>query len=155
MSEQQTRSANGIFNLCAIGNLGADPESRFTPAGKQVTNMRVAINLPVWDTATSQMTVAALWLRLTTWDKVAENCHQYLRKGSQIYFESNRPTFDPNTGGPPVFQRADGTWGASFEFTSFTIKFLDRAGTQHEATVESQDGQPVAVAGGEEVLFAG
>jgi single-strand DNA-binding protein len=58
---------------------------------------------------------------------MAETCNQYLSKGSQVLVEG-QITPDPETGGPKVFTRNDGTSGASYEVRAFTVKFLGGRG---------------------------
>ena len=64
------------------------------------------------------------WFKCTAWDKQAEICNQYLKKGAKVFIEG-RLTADPATGGPRIWTRQDGTPQASFELTIVTIKFLD------------------------------
>lgn len=104
--------------ITIIGNLGRDPEQRFTPDGKPVTNFSVATSRKYKDTDETT------WFRISTWDKQAEACNQYLRKGSKV-FVTGRLVPDKATGSPRTFQRDDGTWGASFEVVASEVKFLD------------------------------
>ena len=62
-----------------IGNLGADPEMRYTASGKPVTNMSLVINEGPRDTP--------LWVKVVAWEKLAEHCNQYLRKGDTMFVE--------------------------------------------------------------------
>lgn len=67
------------MNLCSfIGRLGADPETRVSPAGLTMTNFRIAVG---WKTKDKEGTE---WVPISTFGKLAEICHQYLRKGSQV-----------------------------------------------------------------------
>lgn len=104
--------------ITIIGNLGRDPEQRFTPDGKPVTNFSVATSRKYKDTEETT------WFRVSTWDKQAEACNQYLRKGSKV-FVTGRLVPDKAAGSPRTFQRDDGTWGASFEIMASEVKFLD------------------------------
>jgi single-strand DNA-binding protein len=59
---------------------------------------------------------------VNVWGKQAESCNQYLSKGSKVLVEGRlRPDA---SGSPTVFQRKDGTWGASYEVTADTVRFL-------------------------------
>lgn len=100
-----------------VGNLGRDPEMRFTPDGKAVTTLSVATSRKYRDIDETT------WFRVTVWDKQGENCNQYLRKGSRVLIEG-RLMPDPQTGGPRTYQRNDGTWGSNFELTAETVRFL-------------------------------
>ena len=103
-----------------IGNLGGDPEMRYTPDGTPVTEFRVAVNRrgkradgSDWD--------KTWWFRVTAWRRLAETCNQYLRKGSQVMVigEIDASAYMPRDGGEPR---------ASLELTAREIKFLTRAG---------------------------
>ncbi len=107
--------------LTVIGNLGNDPEMRYTPTGQQVTTFSVAAS-EKWTGQDNQLHERTVWFRATAWGKTAETCNTYLKKGSKVYIEG-RLTADEK-GSPRLFTRKDGTMGASFEVTVTTIKFL-------------------------------
>lgn len=111
--------------IIIIGNLGKDPETRNTPAGKVVTSFNVATNRE-WTNGAGEKVKETAWFRVTTWDKSAEACGKYLKKGSKVAVEG-RLVCDPITGGPKVFSRSDGTSGASFEISATEVKFLSAA----------------------------
>ena len=67
--------------LIIIGNLGRDPEMRYTPDGNPVTSFTVATSRKYKDTDETT------WFRISVWGKQAENCNQYLRKGSRVFVE--------------------------------------------------------------------
>ena len=104
--------------LIIIGNLGSNPEMRFTPNGDPVTTFSVATSRKYGEKDETT------WFRVSTWDKQAEACNQYLRKGSKV-FVTGRLVPDKATGSPRTFQRDDGTWAASFEIMASEVKFLD------------------------------
>jgi single-strand DNA-binding protein len=106
-----------------IGNLGRDPEMRYTPDGKPVTQLSVATNRKWTDQSSGEPREETIWWRVSVWGKQAEACNQYLVKGQQVLVEGRvRP--DPQTGGPRIWTRSDGTPGASFELTAFNVRFL-------------------------------
>jgi single-strand DNA-binding protein len=70
-----------------IGYLGRDPESRYLPSGEAVTNMNIATSDTWKDKQTGEKREATEWHRVTTFGKLAEICSEYLKKGSQVYFE--------------------------------------------------------------------
>lgn len=108
--------------IIIVGNLGGDPEMRYTPSGQAVTNFSVATNRQY--TASSGETVKeTTWFRISTWGRQAETCNQYLRRGSRVLVEG-RLNSDQATGGPRTYQRRDGTYGASYEVTANVVKFL-------------------------------
>jgi single-strand DNA-binding protein len=74
-----------------IGNLGADPEARFTPTGKKVTTFSIAINRQ-WRDAEGEQRKATEWVNIETWGNLAEICANYLKKGSLVYIEGRLQT---------------------------------------------------------------
>ena len=107
--------------LILIGNLGKEPEMRFTPSGQPVTTLSVATNRRYSDT-NGQPVKEKAWFRVTVWGKQAETCNQFLHKGSKVLVEG-RLTPDPETGGPRVWEN-NGKHGASYEVTASTVRFL-------------------------------
>lgn len=105
-----------------VGNLGRDPEMRYTPAGKAVTNFSVATNRR-WNGPDGQQNEETVWFRVSTWGRMAEVCNEYLEKGRQVLIEG-RLQPDPDTGGPRTWTGNDGVIRASFEVTASTVKFL-------------------------------
>ena len=63
------------------------------------------------------------WFRVSAWGKTAENCSQFLHKGSLVLVEG-RLVCDPETGGPRLYSRQDGSPGTSFEVSANTVRFL-------------------------------
>ena len=111
--------------LLLIGNLGNTPETRYTAKGDPVTSFSVATSRKYGETDETT------WFRVSVWGKQAESCNQYLHKGSKVLVEGRlRP--DSN-GNPTVFQRKDGTTGASFEVTAENVRFLTAKGEQVES----------------------
>lgn len=74
-----------------IGNLGADPETRFTPGGKKVTKFSVAVSRR-WRDADGEQKQATDWINIETWGGLAETCETYLKKGSLVYIEGRLQT---------------------------------------------------------------
>lgn len=108
--------------ITIIGNLGRDPEMRYLPSGQAVTNISVATNRRYTD-SNGQRVDETAWFRVSVWGNQAENVNQYLQKGSKVLVEGRlRP--DPETGGPRVYTRGDGSSGASFEITAQRVLFL-------------------------------
>ncbi len=70
-----------------IGNLGADPESRFMPNGDAVCNLRIATTESYKDKSTGEKREITEWHRVVVFRKLAEICSQYLKKGSPVYIE--------------------------------------------------------------------
>jgi single-strand DNA-binding protein len=127
-----------MHKITIIGNLGRDPEMRYTPSGDAVTNLNVATNRK-WTNRDGSPGEETVWFRVTAWGKLAETCNQYLSKGRQVYVEGRlRP--DPETGGPRVYERQDGSHGASFEVTAVTVRFL--GGRRDAAAYDEGQGPP-------------
>lgn len=112
--------------LTIVGNLGRDPEMRYTPSGQAVCNFSVATNRR-WTGSDGHQQEETVWFRVTVWGRQAETCNQYLSKGQQVLCEG-RLTADKETGGPRVWQDQNGNWRASYEMNAFTVKFLSSRG---------------------------
>ncbi|KAF0107857.1 MAG: single-strand DNA-binding protein [Anaerolineaceae bacterium] len=104
------------------GNLGRDPEMRYTPDGKAVTNFSIAVN-DDYTNNNGERVKRTIWVRVSAWGKQAESCNQYLKKGSKALVEG-RLTADAATGGPRVWTGQDGQPRASFEISANTVRFL-------------------------------
>jgi single-strand DNA-binding protein len=105
-----------------VGNLGRDPEMRYTPSGTPVTSLNVATNRK-YTGSDGQVVKEATWFRVSVFGKQAETCAQYLKKGSTVLVEG-RLQSDLKTGGPKIFTRQDGTVGTNFEIFANTVRFL-------------------------------
>jgi single-strand DNA-binding protein len=81
-----------VNKVIIVGNLGADPETRYTPSGDAVTNIRVATTDRWKDKASGEMKEATEWHRVAFFGKLAEIAGQYLKKGSQVYIEGSLRT---------------------------------------------------------------
>ncbi len=112
--------------LTIVGNLGRDPELRYTPSGQAVCNFSVATSRR-WSDNQGNPQEETVWFRVSTWGKLAETCNQYLSKGRQVLVEG-RLTVDKDSGGPRVWQAQDGSWRASYEVTALEVKFLGTRG---------------------------
>ncbi|HLF89217.1 MAG TPA: single-stranded DNA-binding protein, partial [Anaerolineales bacterium] len=121
----------------------------YTPSGQAVTNLNLATNR-TWTDASGQRIKETTWFRVSAWGKTAENCNQYLRKGSKVLIEG-RLNVDPATGGPRIYTRQDGTAGASFEVTAETVRFL--SSREDDETYQQGDGFAGQVAEEEDIPF--
>jgi single-strand DNA-binding protein len=79
--------ARGVNKVILVGNLGADPDTRYMPSGKAVTNIRVATSESWKDRQTGDMQERTEWHSIVMYDKLGEIAAEYLRKGSQVYIE--------------------------------------------------------------------
>jgi single-strand DNA-binding protein len=116
--------------ILIVGNLGRDPELRYTPAGSPVCNFSVAVNRRRNDED------VVVWFRVVAWGSLAEACNTYLSKGRQVLVEGELLS-DHATGGPKVYTRSDGTAGASFEVKAHVVKFL-QGGREQEQKQEPE-----------------
>lgn len=108
------------------GNLGGDPEMRYTPQGDAVTSFNVATNRR-WTGRDGQPGEETTWFRVSVWGKQAESCNQYLTKGRQVLVEGTL-TPDRETGGPRVWTTNEGQHRASYEIRAITVQFLGGGG---------------------------
>ena len=85
--------------IIVIGNVGRDPEMRYTPSGQGVTSFSVASNRR-YRTADGEQREETMWFNINAWGRMAEICNQYLTKGRQVYVEGRLTT--------RIFQGSDG-----------------------------------------------
>ena len=76
-----------VNKVILVGNLGADPETRYMPSGDAITNIRIATTDRWKDKASGEMKEATEWHRIAFFGRLAEVAGQYLKKGSQVYVE--------------------------------------------------------------------
>lgn len=119
-----------------IGRVGKNPEMRFTPTGKAVTNFSVATSNKYGDKEETT------WFRVVTWQKQAEVCNQYVKKG-MLVMVVGRLNPDEN-GNPKVFTKQDGSAGSNFELTAQNVKFLSNKVQSSENSHGEQDGSEIA-----------
>jgi single-strand DNA-binding protein len=129
-----------FHTILIVGNLGRDPEMRYTPSGQAITSFNVATNRQYTNNA-GENVKETIWFKVSVWGKQAESCNQYLRKGSKVLVEG-RLQADPATGHPRTYQRQDGTTGTNFEVVATTVRFL--------SSTRPEDGSPVEDGGPED-----
>lgn len=96
-----------MLEIQLIGNLGKDPEGRYTQEGVFVCTFSVAVSTRKDET---------VWVDVSAWRELGERCHQYLSKGRQV-FVRGRPEVR-------AFTRKDGTAGAALQVTASEVQFL-------------------------------
>ena len=138
--------------IIIVGNLGKDPEMRYTPSGTPVTSMNIATNRK-YTGSDGQVVKETTWFRVSVFGKMAETCAQYLKKGSAVLVEG-RLTPDKNSGGPRTYQRQDGTMGATYEVFANNVRFLGSRGEggTSPSSAPSEEDVPV-VASEDEIPF--
>ncbi|WP_439100454.1 single-stranded DNA-binding protein [Congregibacter sp.] len=82
-------ASRGVNKVILVGNLGADPETRFMPSGGSVTNVRLATSETWKDKQTGQPQERTEWHRVVFFNRLAEIAAEYLRKGSKLYVEGS------------------------------------------------------------------
>ncbi len=112
--------------IIVVGNVGRDPEMRYTPSGQAVTSFSVATSRK-YTAGNGEQVNETIWFRVSAWGKTAETCNQYVKKGMKVLIEG-RLTADKTTGGPKIWTKQDGTTGSSFEITASTVRFLSGRG---------------------------
>jgi len=85
----------GVNKVILVGNLGVDPEVRFTPGGQAVANFRIATS-ESWKDKDGQKQERTEWHRIVVWGKLGELCGEYLKKGRQVYLEGRLQTREWN-----------------------------------------------------------
>ena len=124
-----------------IGHLGRQPEMRYTPTGKPVTEFSVASH-DQFTNGNGEIVKVTTWFRCEAWGNQAEICNQYLHKGSKVLVEGKLKP-DPKTGRPEIWTRQDGSPAADYNITVKEIYFLDsKNGDQTEPPAPPEDDIP-------------
>lgn len=106
-----------VNRIIIIGNLGSDPEMRFTPNGRPVTSFSVATNRR-YTTSEGERREETEWFTVVTWARLAEQCNQYLTKGRLVYVEGRLRTH--------TWEGQDGQKRYRNEIIADRVSFLDR-----------------------------
>ena len=137
-----------LNKVMIIGNVGTEPEMRFTPNGNPVTSFRVATNR-VYTTPEGERKQETEWFTVVAWNRLAENCNQYLTKGQRVYAEGRLQTRS--------WESQDGQQRSRSEIVANRVLFLDRQAMAptpgeggEEAATHSSEPEPAAV---EDVSF--
>ncbi len=151
-----------FHRVTIIGNVGQDPQMRYTPDGTPVTSFNVATRTSVnkdtspncpqgWkESYNGRAWELTTWWRVTAWRKLAEIVNQYVQKGQQVFVEGEiHGDAVEGTQNPRVWTGKDGTARASFEITARTIKMLGARGESAGAG-EAPLGEPPPGGGYEE-----
>ena len=125
-----------------IGNLGADPETRYTSGGQQVASFSVATT-ERWKGQDGKTQEATEWHRIVVWGRLAETCSQYLHKGSRVYIEGKLQT--------RKWQDQSGVDRYTTEIVAREMKMLD--GKRSESSGGAGGGYGDQLPGGDDVPF--
>ncbi len=107
-----------LNKIMLIGNVGSDPEMRYTPSGKAVTSFRMATNYRYMG-SDGERREETEWFRISVWGKQAESCNQFLSKGRRVYVEGRLRSRN--------WEGQDGQMRTSLEVSANRVIFLDRA----------------------------
>ena len=118
--------------MLVIGNVGTDPEMRYTPNGNPVTSFRLATNYR-YTASDGEQREETEWFTITAWNKLAETCNQYVTKGMKVYADG-RLKSDSWTGN-------DGQTRFRNEIIANQVKFLDRAAPGGPAPGGPEEGE--------------
>ena len=119
----------GLNKVMIIGNVGTDPEMRFTPNGNPVTSFRIATSRG-YTTAEGERKQETEWFDVVTWNRLAETCNQFLGKGRRAYVEGRLRTRS--------WEGQDGQRHFRVEIVANSVLFLDKrpSGALPEAGAE-------------------
>ena len=106
-----------LNKVMVIGNVGGDPEMRFTPGGHPVTSFTVAANW-MYTTPEGERKQETEWFNVVTWNRLAEQCNQFLNKGRLVYVEGRLRTRS--------WEGQDGQKHFRTEVIANRVTFLDR-----------------------------
>ncbi len=109
-----------LNKITVIGNVGGEPEMRFTPNGKPVTTFSVATNYVSAAGADGERKQETEWFNVVAWDRLAEQCNQFLAKGKLVYAEGRLRT--------RKWEGKDGQMRTNIEIVASRVLFLDRRG---------------------------
>jgi single-strand DNA-binding protein len=125
-TEQERRRGvmASLNKVMLIGNLGADPEIRYTPSGAAVANFNMATKAQ-WTTKEGEKQDRTEWHRIVAWRRLGEICGEYLHKGSLVYIEGRLQTRS--------WEDRDGNKRYTTEIVAQGMQMLDRAGQSAEA----------------------
>lgn len=124
---------SGINKAIIVGNLGADPEVRYTQDNTAVATISVATS-EKWKDANGEQKEKTEWHRIVAWGKTAENAQKYLSKGSKIYVEGPIETRS--------WEDKDGVTRYTTEIKALKLQFLDSKGSGGGSGVPHPAGQP-------------
>ena len=134
-------ASRGVNKVILIGNLGADPDVRYTPGGSAVTKIRVATSESWRDKQTGENQERTEWHRVTLFGRLGEVAGEYLRKGAKVYLEGRLQT--------SKYQGPDGSDRYSTDIIANEMQMLDSRGDAGGMSRPAADGaaQPAAAGG--------
>ncbi len=137
-SGQRRGRSRGLNRVQIIGNLGRDPEMRFTQGGTPVTNFSVAVSRS-WQSRDGELREETEWFRVVAWTRLAEIANEYLRRGSKVYVEGRLAT--------RTWQDREGNERTTTELVAQEMLML--GGREEGPQRDDYDGQRDSYAGGQ------
>ena len=129
-----------VNKVILIGNLGSDPEVRYTPSGQAVANFNIATN-ESWKGKDGQDQERTEWHKIVVWGKLAEICGEYLGKGRTVYVEGRLQTRE--------WADKEGHKRYTTEIVANTVQFLGPPGSKEKSYAEAKPVTSKASASGE------
>ena len=114
-----------LCKVMIIGNLGADPEMRYTPSGRPVTQFNVAVNQSTKNQQTGEWIEETDWFRVSIWGDRAERAAESCRKGNKVFVEGRFKTRE--------FEGRDGQKRTSLEITADSLVNLEKRNRDEDA----------------------
>lgn len=133
-----------LNKVTVIGNVGSEPEMRFTPNGRPVTSFSVATNW-VYTTPEGERKQETEWFNVVAWNRLAEQCNQFLAKGRLVYAEGRIHTRS--------WEGQDGQQHSRMEVIANRVIFLDRRASTSLTEEKAEDGGVVAELEPEDIPF--
>lgn len=132
--------ANQFQSLVYEGYLADEPEMRYTPAGRAVTNFRIGSNRQ-YKTSDGKTVKETTWLKITAWGKLGEIVNQYCGKGSHVIVSGILRVGE--NGSPNVYELRNGGYGASYEVTANAVRILEgkegAVAPEHESDASEEE----------------
>src|SRR3989338_6208187 len=122
------------FNkVLLMGNLTRDPELRYIPSGQAVASFTVAVNR-AYNSQSGEKKEEVSFIRVVVWAKLAENCNEYLKKGSPVFVEGRLQSRS--------WEAQDGTKRSTIEVVAQTVQFLSTRGSRNEESPSIPEEDP-------------
>ncbi len=115
--------------IMIIGHLGSDPNMRYTQDGRPLTSLSVATSRKYKDDSTGDYASQSTWYNVLVGGPQAEYLSKYAAKGNQVMV-TGKMMPDRETGRPKIWQRKDGSSGASYDVLADTVRVLERRSNQ-------------------------
>ena len=132
--------------ILIIGNLGSDPEMRYTPNGNPVTSFTVATNRR-YRTGDGENREETEWFRISAWNRLAETCNQYLQRGSKVYVEGRLSS--------RTYVGYDGETRVSLDVNASEVRFIDSRGATQGSPSGFSEGRSMPESSGPSVEESG